>query len=158
MGKTHCATHGEDGEVRRDQYRYRETQGGFWNLYQGQKSVLIDEMSGKKMSPTEFNELCDKFPLHINIKGGAWPCLVETVDVTTNYWVDTWWKVGFDRQAGFRRIHEVHYHYGYKKFKKYVSDNWAENPTIEGTACWKFLEANPEFKLYNAPPGPINLG
>jgi hypothetical protein len=155
MGKTHCATHGEDGKAKEGLYRFRENAGGFWNLYQGQSRMLIDEMNGKKMSPTEFNELCDKYPLHINVKGGQYPCLVEEVDVTSNYPMDTWWKTGFDRQAGFRRVGEVHYHYAYKKYKKYVSDNWEENPTMEGTAYWKFLEANPQFKLYNAPNGPL---
>lgn len=70
-GKTYCATHLEDGSIRPDLYRFRVTQGGFWNMYQGQKSMLVDEMKGNKMSPTEFNEVCDKYPLHVNIKGGG---------------------------------------------------------------------------------------
>lgn len=110
--------------------------------------MLIDEMTGGKMKPTEFNELCDRYPIHVGVKGSAVPCKVKDIRITSNYWVDSWWKVGFERAAVFRRIHEVHYHYEYKKYKKYVSDKWAENPSIVGTACWKFLEDNPEFKPY----------
>lgn len=129
-------------------YTFEPNTGRFWNMYRGETNMVIHEMDGTTMSPTEFNKLCDKNKMHVNIKGSTGGCNVENIFINTNYWVDTWWSGKGVRLAYFRRIHELHWHYAFKQKEVFISDPWEENPTIEGTACYKFLEAHPEFKPF----------
>ena len=124
-------------------------------MYQGQKSMLVDEMKGNKMSPTEFNEVCDKYPLHVNIKGGVAICKVEKIFITSNYMPQEWWKEGVVPLARDRRIDEVHYHHAYREKKVYLSDKWEENPTHEGTAWQKCLADNPTLRFVPLNNNPV---
>ena len=46
------------------------------------------------------------------------------MDITSNYKPNEWWseKTKYKEEAIYRRIHEVHWHYEYKKYRKYESD------------------------------------
>lgn len=80
--------------------------------YQGQKKVIFDEFSGATLTPLMFQRVCDRYPMMINIKGGQIACAVNEVHITSNYLPSKWWseKTKYNRDAIYRRIHEVHYH------------------------------------------------
>lgn len=49
---------------------------------------------------------------------------ITRVDLTSNYLPSSWWseKTKYNEGAIYRRIHEVHWHYEYQKYRRYVSD------------------------------------
>ncbi|QDJ95255.1 replication-associated protein [Capybara virus 24_cap1_1774] len=144
-GKTHCAH--VDGA-----YYYDGSSSGFWpgykvylggcgawlvlftNIFQGERIIVLDEFGGHTLQPLLFQRLCDVYPLTLSIKGGQVPCMAEEVHICTNYLPNEWWsaKTKFNQDAVYRRIHEVHWHYEFKKYRKFVTHepkqdvmNWA---------------------------------
>jgi len=135
-GKTHCAH--EDGCY------MLKTANGFWLGYKGEEHVVLDEFGGHVMSPLDLQTLCDVYPYMVNIKGNDVPGNIVKVDICSNYLPDQWWKAGthFKSQAIYRRIHSVHWHYEYKKFKLYKSDPLPDVLAGNGEfAMDKFLKA-----------------
>jgi len=127
-GKSHCA--GCDGDPK-DVYMY---DGGFWDGYKGQPTVILDEIGGHTCSPLTLNRVLDKYPYQANIKGRSAPMVAERIHLTSNYLPRLWWgqNTKFSEEALYRRIHEAHWHYDFKKYRKYVTDE-------EGTACDKMI-------------------
>lgn len=128
-GKSHCAkTEGA--------YYY---DGGFWNGYQGEEVVIMDDFGGHCCTPTEFQRICDGYPLRINTKGSFIWFNGRTIRITSNYIPDAWWKDGTRKCIGaiHRRINDVHYHDRYQHFIRFTSDEWMGPGTI--TAMDKFL-------------------
>jgi len=127
-GKTHCA--GCDGDPA-DVYMY---DGGFWDRYTGQHTVVLDEVGGHTCSPLTLNRICDKYPYTANIKGRTAPMVADRIHLTSNFLPRSWWgpHTKFNEEALYRRIHEAHWHHGFKQYRKYVTDE-------EGTACDKMI-------------------
>ena len=48
--------------------------------------------------------ICDKFPLLLDCKGGASPCMADTIIFTSNKPPNEWWKNLLDLSAFERRI------------------------------------------------------
>lgn len=50
------------------------------------------------------------------------------VHIVSNYLPNDWWKkdTKYNEVALYRRIHVVHWHYAYKKFRLYESDPHAD--------------------------------
>lgn len=115
-GKTYCAHN-------KGAYLY-DGNNGFWNLYNGQESVIFDEFGGHVMSPLQFQRVCDAYPMSVNTKGGCQAFAGIDIHICSNYLPERWWseKTKFLEEAVYRRIHEVHYHDKFKHYFKYVSD------------------------------------
>lgn len=92
------------------------------------------------MQPLELQLVCDKYPHTVNIKGGSRPLLATDIHICSNYLPDGWWgaKTFYNHEAICRRIHVVHWHYEYKKIRKYESDTPGQ---YENCAMVKFLAA-----------------
>lgn len=67
--------------------------GMYYDDYDGQECIIIEEMNGDKMTPEFFNELCDRYPLTIPSHGAAGhQMLAKHLFITTNYHPKFWWK------------------------------------------------------------------
>ena len=115
-GKTHCAW--EKGAY------FYDGNNGFWNLYENQKVVILDEFGGHCMTPLFFQRVCDSYTLAVNTKNGCKAFCGTDIHICSNYLPEQWWseKTKFNMEAVCRRIHEVHYHDKFKHYFKYVSD------------------------------------
>lgn len=138
-GKSHCAY--EEGA-----YLY-DGHNGFWNGYNGESVVIFDEFGGHVLTPLMFQRFCDKYPVHVNIKGTSAPFNGQTIHICSNYLPEEWWseKTKFNKDAIDRRIHEVHYHWAFKKFYRYVSE---EPGAVHGCAMQQ-LRSKLAFDLLN---------
>jgi len=85
----------------------------WWDGYEGEKSVIIDEFKGW-LTPTQLNTILDKYKLPLNIKGRTVYAKYEHVFITSNFGIDEWWsdKVIWNRQALLRRITSVYEYRG----------------------------------------------
>jgi len=67
--------------------------GLYFDDYDGQECVIIDEMNGNKCTPEFFNELCDRYELCVPFHGTAGTQFVaKHLFITTNYLPAEWWK------------------------------------------------------------------
>lgn len=88
-------------------YTVPESKGSglYFDGYDGEETIFIDEMDGGRMKPTTFNSICDRYPFSLPVHGaGNIQCLASTVIVCTNYLPEEWWRRGFNRMALDRRI------------------------------------------------------
>lgn len=108
-GKTRTATTlasylGQNGKF----YMVPPTKGSglYWDNYDYEDTVIIDEMDGNRMSPTFFNQLCDRYPLEVPVHGsGGVQFTSKHIIICTNYHPAYWWKKSaFKLQAVMRRI------------------------------------------------------
>jgi len=81
----------------------------WWDGYQGEPSILIDEFKGW-IDPRTLNEILDPFKYQSEIKGGHVYAKYEHVFITSHYDIEEWWskKVVWDRQALRGRISSVY--------------------------------------------------
>lgn len=122
-GKSHCC-------FTPDAY-FLDANNGFWNGYDGQSKVILDEFGGHVMSPLQLQRLCDKYPYECNTKGlGRNPCNATDIHITSNYLPSHWWseKTRYNSRAIYRRITVVHYHDKYKHYVKFEHDDPVEGP------------------------------
>jgi len=76
----------------------------WWDGYDGQKVVVIDEMGGW-LPRVLCQRLIDRYPMHVETKGGSKPFLAELVIFTSNKPPDMWWpRVGLGAME--RRLQE----------------------------------------------------
>lgn len=91
---------------------------GWWDGYAGQKTVVIDEFYGW-LTYDFVLRLADRYPLHLNTKGGRLVCQVETVVFTSNKPYKDWWNLAEDRWPALER-----------RIKK---DVYMEKPRVEAS-------------------------
>lgn len=120
-------------------YYFDGNQGGFWIGYKGQETCIFDEFSGAVLPPKMFQRVADKYPLWLPVKGGEEPCRIQTVHICSNYLPHQWWseKTQVCLAAIYRRIVEVHWHYDFKKVRRFVSEE-GHLENVEKTAMYKF--------------------
>lgn len=109
-GKTYCCEQLADGQTPADIY-WKDGES-FWERYNGESIVIMDEFGGHIMPPLLFNRVCDKYPYTVPKKGGSHPLLASDIRITANHSPQYWWghRTNYDPVAVARRIHEVHYH------------------------------------------------
>jgi len=74
----------------------------WWDGYEGQEVVVIDEFYGWIMRDM-MQRLCDRYPLLVQTKGGTTPFLAKKIIITSNEHPIAWWpKVGLG--AMMRRL------------------------------------------------------
>lgn len=84
-----------------------------FNGYQGQKHLILDELRPGQFKPAYLFRLLDRYKLLLNVKGGQFPALWDTVTISTAYRLDEWFTARDDnkgqdnnRKQFQRRIHE----------------------------------------------------
>lgn len=134
-------------------FYYDGNNGGFWIGYKGEKKVILDEFGGHTMPPLLFQRVADKYKLWLPIKGGQIPCNIRDLHICSNYLPSGWWseKTKVNLEAVHRRIVEVHWHYEYKKYRKYESEE-GHLEDFTKSAMYKFLEDKRRFEFQ-----PINV-
>jgi len=55
------------------------------------KTIVLDEFNGSKCRATFLNQLADKFPLRVGVKGGFKPFLAERIIITSNFEPKKWY-------------------------------------------------------------------
>lgn len=115
-GKTHCAH--VDGAY------YLDGANGYWNGYNGEKILVLDEFSGSTLPPLMLQRLCDKKPFRANVKGSFVACNATTIHICSNYLPSQWWseKTKYDEEAIYRRIDEVHHHNEFMKYRLFTGE------------------------------------
>lgn len=115
-GKTHDAY-----------YASKSMAGGFfrkssttkwWDGYQSEENILIDEFDGQSIGITHFLQWCDWYPMQVEIKGGSANLFAKSFYITSNIDPKEWWPEAnqMHKDAFRRRITNViHYNNVYKK-------------------------------------------
>jgi len=86
IGKTHWVY-----EHFPEVYRPNYGNGGlWWDGYQGEKTILIDEYRGQ-CPMGKFLQILDKYPLMLEVKGAYVPAMYETVFITCNTGPVSWY-------------------------------------------------------------------
>lgn len=83
----------------------------WFNGYQGQKAVLMDDFSGK-IGLDELLRLLDRYPIQVEVKGGFTWFNPSTIYITSNVHIDDWYdysKRNDSKQALKRRISKFLY-------------------------------------------------
>jgi len=84
--------------------------GLYWDGYDGQTSVLLDEFSGSFCTPTFLNGLLDRYPFSVPVHGsGNVEFTSKYVFITSNFDPAVWWKeeVKWSYPALLRRLSVV---------------------------------------------------
>jgi len=110
----------------------------WFNGYDSQKVLIIDEMSGRWMNWTFLLRLLDKYPLQIQTKGGMTWAQWDIVILTSNsHWKD-WFPTfsgGMDLGALERRIHSTIHFYGNESngtpFKQYKYEDDKDGDEVQ---------------------------
>lgn len=69
------------------------TKGGqlWWQDYNGESVVIIDDFYGEGIDIDTFKRLIDEYPQKVNIKNGSGEFLAKRVYITSNQGWKTWW-------------------------------------------------------------------
>lgn len=70
----------------------KHSTGVWWDGYNDQKVVVIEEFSGW-LSRSQFKSLVNHCPLTVQEKGGTVPFRAHTIYITSNYKPVNWWKM-----------------------------------------------------------------
>lgn len=67
--------------------------GAYYDDYDGETVMLLDEFDGHRMKPTDFNELCDRHEVVLPTHGSAGHQMVSKyIFICSNYAPRFWWK------------------------------------------------------------------
>jgi len=70
---------------------HSQAMGKWWDGYEGQKGVVIDEFCDKIWTLQELNGMLDVYPYRVPIKGSSVMFAAETVIITSNFDPETWY-------------------------------------------------------------------
>lgn len=77
----------------------------WWDGYQGQKTIILDEFSGRWFPWEILMKLLDCYPLPVEQKGGMMPMMANKIVITSNkYPWDLYNRLKFPMEALYRRI------------------------------------------------------
>lgn len=114
LGKTHYAIHCNEG-VKPEEV-YIKPAGEWFDGYEGQEVILLDEFKGW-LPFHQLLRLLDKYPMQIPVKGGFRPLVCRKVIITSNYLPKDWYsnqKLHWD--AFWRRVTMFYHWTGFKCF------------------------------------------
>lgn len=73
--------------------RNKKSSGLYWDDYDGQDVIILDEFNGARMIPEDFNDLADEHECVLPVHGGAGHQMVSKyLFIGTNYLPRQWWK------------------------------------------------------------------
>lgn len=70
---------------------YIKPSGRWWDYYNGESTVLMDDFDGCFLSFGDFKRYVDRYPLYVEVKGGYIPVLATHWVITTNVYPSHWW-------------------------------------------------------------------
>lgn len=70
---------------------YTKPDGQWWDGYAGEETVLLDDFGGD-LAYTTLLKVLDRYPLQLPVKGGFVAAKYTTVIITSNKFVQSWWK------------------------------------------------------------------
>jgi len=114
-GKTKCGkteTAHEFGETEEEVYVKDDTI--WWDGYEQQKVVIIDDFDPDDWSFRQFLRVTDKYPLQVQHKGGYIKLNSPIIIITSEYHPDECWPAGNTRAQVVERLKEI------REFKKRV--------------------------------------
>lgn len=85
---------------------YAKEDGDWWDGYDGQPVVLIDDFYGG-MRYSTFLRLTDRYPMQLPVKGAMVNFVAKTIYITSNVHPEEWYPNVPDKQALLRRIDEI---------------------------------------------------
>jgi len=81
-----------------------KSSGWYFDNYDYEDVLIIDEMSGSKCTPEFFNQLIDRYPFEVPVHGGAGRQFISRyIIITANLLPKMWWRK-FNYGALMRRI------------------------------------------------------
>lgn len=90
---------------------YRKPSGKWWDHYDGEHVVVLDDFDGSFLQFGDFKRLIDRYPAFVEVKGGTIPLLATHWCITTNVYPSHWWSLAttgrVGRDAIWRRIGRV---------------------------------------------------
>lgn len=89
---------------------YRKVPGMWWDLYQGEPDVIMDDFYGTTaMEYSEFLKFVDYYDYSAQVKGGMIKINPRRVFITSNTHPSMWYTdfVGYNAKAFFRRISSI---------------------------------------------------
>lgn len=81
---------------------YYKPRGEWWDGYNGQKTVIIDDFYGW-LKYDELLRVCDRYPHRVPVKGSFRTFISKEIIITSNKHVESWYSFD-DLSALFRRI------------------------------------------------------
>lgn len=106
--------------------------GQYYDDYDGQDVLILDEFDGSRMRPTEFNDICDEHECVLTVHGGAGHQMVSKyIFIGTNYLPSKWWKNRNPSQVRqtMRRI-DVIFKCGFSDKSSATSNEYRFNPQV----------------------------
>lgn len=86
---------------------YVKTVGKWWDGYDGEHVVLIDDFDPSNCFDIQFDmylKLLDRYPMKVEVKGGFEQFLSKVIVFTSNYNPAEWFTYKMNRDAFFRRV------------------------------------------------------
>lgn len=69
---------------------FKDPRSKFWFGYRGERNVVIDEFRGG-IDISHLLRFIDRYPVHVETKGGSMPLLAENIWITSNVHPDFWY-------------------------------------------------------------------
>lgn len=92
---------------------YHKPSGKWFDGYEGQREIILDDFTGADMCCGDFKRLVDVQPLSVEVKGGFVDVVSDFFVVTSNFFPEKWWSdevLSRHRvEAIERRITKVYY-------------------------------------------------
>lgn len=100
-----CSNAGKSHYAQSFEGAYWKDHGNWWDGYDGQETVVIDEFYGW-LTPSFMLRLMDKTPMRVEVKGGSRQFIAKTIIITSNKPWGQWWRedVAYNHDAFERRI------------------------------------------------------
>lgn len=93
---------------------YKKPSGKWWDHYDAQSDVILDDFDGSFLSFGDFKRLIDRYPTFVEVKGSTIPLLATQWQITTNVYPSHWWSKSCTGESGrdaiWRRITRVLYY------------------------------------------------
>ncbi|UPW40758.1 replication associated protein [Sigmofec virus UA08Rod_19468] len=93
----------------------------WWDGYDGHETVVLDDFKDGDLRLTDLQRLLDRYPLWVEVKGGAVPMLAKRYVITSNSHPDTWYSRSDVHKTIMRRVHDYAEQYGRLI---YVDEGW----------------------------------
>lgn len=91
IGETGAGKSRTAAEVASDGTTYYKPRGEWWDGYQQQNTVIIDDFYGW-IKYDEILKICDRYPYQVPIKGGYEQFTSKRIIITSNEPIENWYK------------------------------------------------------------------
>lgn len=78
----------------------------WWDGYDRHETVILDDFKDGELRLTDLQHLLDRYPLWVEVKGGAVPMLAKRYVITSNTHCEEWYRKSDPHRTIERRIHD----------------------------------------------------